>query len=194
MNSTKWLLEFTPSLEDGQIFNLYHHRNSPTLRKQYFIGQIITTVIVFAGIFLLFYLITNISPGPTPPEVIYSFSCLAFILAAFIFFYYPHGYKNKIFKDTEKLYNETDGGYVSEKCTMLVNSDGLQVTSKTGEGKLEWGSMDKIVVNNDYIYIYVNAVDAIIIPERAFSSDDERHDFIDYIQPVRTEASGLSIG
>jgi hypothetical protein len=182
---TKWVLEFTPSLEDAQIFHLYHAHNSPTLRRQYLVGRIIITAVALIGFLLFFYFVTTTSPAapnPPPAKIVYSFSLLALLLATFVFFYYPEGYKNKIFKDTEKLYNEGKEGFVPQKCTLSFDESEIHSVSEIGEGKIIWTSVDKIIVNEDYIYIYISAVNAIIIPKRAFSDDRQRNDFIDYIQ------------
>ena len=186
----RWVLKFTPSLEDNQAFILYHHRNSPTLRKQYLTGQIVSALMVSSSVFFCFYLISTISPradGPPSPEALFSFFFLAAFTAFIVFVFYPSSYKHKLMKNVEKLLNEQDVEYTPKECTISFSDNEIKSSSETGEGKIYWDSIDRVVIDGEYIYLYLNTANAIIIPKRAFTDDKQRNEFIDYVNENCTD-------
>ena len=182
----EWVLKFTPSIEDGQAFYLYHHKHSPALRKQALTGQIVTTLVVFFGIILLFSFIYSTGPdtGSLSPNIILSIFLLALFLAGATFAFYPQAYISKIMKNAEKLHNERDGGYEPTECILMFSDSEIEVNSDVGESKIRWDAIEKIIIDGDYIYLYLDAVNAIIIPKRAFSDDAQHKEFIDHIEKV----------
>jgi hypothetical protein len=185
-NSAKWILEFTPSIEDTKDFVAYYLQNSPIQRKKHLVEGIIAGSAVLFGVFSCLYIVGDISPAktrePTMDHLI-GLGILALVLGLIVFLLYPENRKKQILKNVEKVCNE-DSGYTPHKCALSLGENEIRATSETGEGMIRWEAIDKIVVNGDYIYLDRGGMNAIIIPRRAFADDEQRNECIEYIKRI----------
>ena len=62
---------------------------------------------------------------------------------------------------------------------LVISKDGLEEMVEGGQRVLyEWEDIINIVMEKNYIYIYVDAIRAVIVPMRVFSSNDDCHVFL----------------
>ena len=62
---------------------------------------------------------------------------------------------------------------------LVMSKDGLEEMVEGGQRVLyEWEDIINIVMEKNYIYIYVDAIRAVIVPMRVFSSNDDCHVFL----------------
>jgi hypothetical protein len=60
---------------------------------------------------------------------------------------------------------------------LTLGSDGITSESQYGRSELKWNAIQKAVRTRSYIFIYLMQHGAIVIPRRAFSTNDEREQF-----------------
>ena len=60
---------------------------------------------------------------------------------------------------------------------ITLGSDGITSESQYGHSELKWNAMQKAVRTRSYIFIYLMQHGAIVIPRRAFNSNDESEQF-----------------
>jgi len=167
-------LQYEITLDDLVTFNKYHIRHSPTCRRSYWwnlVGMIVAFVLVAVLVGALY---------GTPIAT-------AIHLAILLPLSWPLWhliYRVTVARRLRKLYREGENRGLAGIHLIRIDAEGLAGTSQAGESKLKWVIVERIVEDNNHLYIYVSAVSAIVIPKRAFQ--DEHH-----IQAFRDEARRL---
>jgi hypothetical protein len=139
-NSDKWILEFTPSIEDSQDFMAYYLENSPKLRKKYLVEGLVTGCVVLFGVFSCLYIAADTSPakkGELTVEQLIGLGMFAFVIGLAVFILYPENRKKQIIKNLEKISDE-DSGQTPHKWTLSLNEGEIRITSETSAGMLRW--------------------------------------------------------
>ena len=54
--------------------------------------------------------------------------------------------------------------------------------SKSTETRVKYASLDKVCEDNNAVYIYMNAIQAIVIPRRAFEDEAQKAEFLTFIR------------
>lgn len=64
---------------------------------------------------------------------------------------------------------------------ILLNENHITYLTPSSEKKFIWSSVTKVVVTNEYIFIFLTSISGIQIPFRGFNSSKEKDEFINYI-------------
>lgn len=157
-------IEYQITLEDLVDFNLYHYKNSPAMRRSILSMKMAFAVTIILIAPLILYFLDEISFLISVPVL----AVLAFI-SAFIW-PLPRVIERSIEKQAVKLYAEGKKD-ATGKHTMTLTPDGIIETGEHGEQRIKWGGVEKITVNEKYIFIYISSIQAFIVPRTSF--DDE---------------------
>ena len=173
------IVEYERTLEDLVEFNLFHIAHSPSLQRQILLWRVffalLTVFLSLGGIYFLD------SDGHLT-----SFAyILSMIAGAAIFFIYPFLNRVSIIRRTQKLLSEGDNEAVLGPQTITVSPEGLFCKTRVSESTLKWSSIVKVAEDDDYIFVYIGAVNAVIIPKEAFSTDEAEQGFLDLIDTNR---------
>jgi hypothetical protein len=175
------IVEYERTLEDLVEFNLFHIAHSPSLQRQILLWRIffaLLTTFLSLGVIYLFDSDKNLT----------SFAYIISIIGGIvIFFMYPSLNRTNIIRRTRKLLSEGDNRAIIGHQTITVLPEGLFCKTSAGESRLNWIAIDKIVQNDDYIFLYTGAVNAIIIPKEAFPTDEAEQKFLDFIDAKYSE-------
>jgi uncharacterized membrane protein YqaE (UPF0057 family) len=74
------------------------------------------------------------------------------------------------------------GNYDFNNNTVNVESDYVELISKTGTMKWYWNSISNIESIEGIIYIFNQQFQVITIPERAFENKEQSYEFIEYVK------------
>jgi len=176
-------IEFERTEEDMVEFNLFHIDRSPTIRKQLLVTQIVMAVLIFVMAMSVAYLRTRYLPA-----ISYIVGAIFSMGACLV---YPSIYKWSITRQARKLFREGSNKSLLGRHELNLSPDGVHYTTISSESKINWSSIEKVVQNDKYVFMYIGAINAIVVPKTAFASSKEQIKFLDY---VNSDVSQVSRG
>lgn len=166
------ILEYEFNKQDYIDYNLYHIHNSPTLKKSLFIQRFIVPII-----FLVFPLLLQFIGDDIPFwywSVLFSITFILWII------FFPRIHEKTMIKRVSKLLNEGKNNNIFGKHMLSISDDGIYGKTEASESK--WKHVEKVVETENHILVYVSSISAIIVPKRAFSSNEQKGRFLDEVK------------
>lgn len=80
----------------------------------------------------------------------------------------------------------------STASTVMFDENCIHEITQSSESKTDYSLVEKIVTVSNAVYVYFSAVQAYIIPERCFSSEEEKQAFINFLKENTKAAVLLS--
>lgn len=169
-------LEYTLTEQDYINFNLSFAETSDTVRKSMRKGQI-TGLIMFL---ILPFVLKNVSTLP------FAYGMGIFgTLALLWFFFLPAFLKKNTIKQVKKMLQEKGDNFLGKK-TLELRPDGIMTRGVEDETLTAYKAIEDITEYKGGVYLYTGPFSAIMINPSAFSSDQQRQDFI---RELRTKAN-----
>ncbi|MBS2967568.1 YcxB family protein [Metabacillus sp. KIGAM252] len=164
--------QYELTFEDYAAFNLHYVKESKTAMQSFWIQRIIGPVI-----FLSFPFVFSWGKDDFLPMFI-----VFLILAAAWFFLYPK-YFFKAFKGRiKKFMQEGSNGKILGEHTLILDDSGLTDISESGKHSTSWESAEKAVELKEHYLIYINSMQACIIPKRSFKNEAQLGEFKRYFE------------
>jgi len=69
--------------------------------------------------------------------------------------------------------------------TITLEDEYIKKVTEWGESRYKYASVEKMAVSGDFAYIYINAVQALIIPLRVFENEERKKEFLNLIHEKR---------
>lgn len=158
-------IEYRIERKDIEAYYQYHFHSSPSVRRSYEMGYVWQTT----GFIALFILFAN-------KEDIWSVFSWMIAFIGCILLYRFSAYRN-IKESVERFEKEGRNKGIWGRNRLTLNEDEMLETSAIGESRTLWTGVERIAQNKDYIFIYITAVSAFIIPKRAFKDNQEAEGF-----------------
>ncbi|MFN8387301.1 MAG: YcxB family protein [Anaerolineales bacterium] len=177
-------IEFERTEEDMVEFNLFHINHSPTIKRQLFAAQITMAVLIFIASMYIVYLQTRYLP-------VISYVAGA-VLSIGVGLIYPYIYKQRTIKQARKLFREGSNKSLLGRHEMQLSPDGIRYKTIASESKTNWSSIEKVLQNDKFIFMYIGAINAFVVPKSAFASSEKQKEFLDYVNSNVNQASRSS--
>jgi hypothetical protein len=177
-------LQYDLTVDDLVAFNKHHIWHSPTCRRSYYwnlIGGIVTGLLV-AILIGVFY-------GTPEWTLLY---CA--ILVPLCWLFWRVYYRVAMARRLRKLYREGENRGLAGAHVLITDDEGFTSKGQMGEGKLKWAVVERTVEDKDYLYVYISAVSALIIPKRAFRDEQHMRAFLDEARRLKAEADEAQAG
>lgn len=159
--------QLTPEAMIG--FNMYVFSTSPTLRVQNNRNRIIAVSITVVLCFIIFVDMN---------ELLIANIVIILLTALFTFFIYNPIAQRLQRRAIQKLIkNESSKQFFTER-TLTLYPDHIQTISEMGENKMSWKAIKDITIVPEYAYLFVDTLQAVVIPKRAFPDHDAFDAFI----------------
>lgn len=158
--------EYELSKDDLRAFNLYHHSHSPTARRQYFRSWFVPAFVwlmVCAG---LWYLADR--ERGTPLRTFLDLSPLFAGIPIYLI-YFPWAYRRKLHKIIDGMVSEGRNKLLFSRHTVVLSAGCVTESGEFGQTSTVWRAVERVVRTDNYLFIYLNALAAIIVPRRAFT-------------------------
>nr|WP_272507525.1 YcxB family protein [Clostridium aestuarii] len=84
------------------------------------------------------------------------------------------------------MFNEGKNVNILGSRSLSVTEEGITSVNNSGESKTNWSSVEKITETKKHIYIYISAINAYIIPVRAFKNENEKGEFLNILKQYTT--------
>jgi hypothetical protein len=105
------------------------------------------------------------------------------IVFIFWIIFFPKVFKKSYIKRIKKLLDEGKNSYMFGKNILTLIEDGIIVKTEAIESK--YSHIEKAVVTDKHILIYISAVSAIIIPISCFDTVEDKSTFIKMLEKYR---------
>lgn len=158
-------IEFTLTPQDIVAFNRYHYMNSPALRRSYWRGFLWGAVAAIM-LFIMF------SGWKSWWNALFP---VLFLLIYMILF--PLSVRRNINALGRRMQTEGKNRGVWGKHYIRIDEQELFEKTDVGESRWRWIGIERVVENNEYIFIYVSTTSAHAIPKRCFSSSEQAEAF-----------------
>jgi len=168
-------VEYEITKDDLSAFHLYHHRHSPTARRQYLRSWFLPAFVWLLVCSGIWYLADRERGTPlrTFLDLLPLFSGVPLQLL-----YFPWAYRRKLRKIIEGMVSEGQNRGVFSRHRVTISPEGVTESCEHGQTSTAWRAIERVASAGEHAYIYTNAVAAIIVPRRAFASPTEFDEFV----------------
>ncbi len=174
-------IDFEIWREDLVAFTLFHHRNSPVTRRQRHIAMFAICLIFSCILAIVVYFALQ------TPE--YWVIAVALVIAvAFVLVRYPQIHERQLRRLAERMYGEGRNLMVFGPRRVGLTPQFVNSSSPYTQSVTRWVAIEKIVVSADALYLYNSAVSSVMVPRRAFTSDDHFQTFVHAAQEFHVRA------
>ena len=105
---------------------------------------------------------------------------------------YPYIYRKNVIRQARKLFKEGSNKSLIGRQEMRLSPDGIHYKTVASESNLNWSSIDKVLQNDKYIFMYIGAINALVVPKSAFASSRQQKEFLDYVNSNAGQLSKTS--
>ncbi len=174
-------IDFEIWRDDLVAFTLFHHRHSPSTRGQMrmamlAVGFIFSIILVFVVGFAL-----------QSPELWLLAAAIVIALIVVLPFYGRiHEYRLK--EIVERMYGEGRNLLIYGPRRVSLSPQFLNSSSPYTQSVTRWVAIERVVVSADAVYIYNSGVSSVVVPRRAFTSDDHFQTFVHTAQEFHAGA------
>jgi len=166
-------------------FNIYHVRSSPSWRR----SRIVWGVVLPLGMFAVLAA-TGYGEGGW-------FSLVwAAIPPGLLMLWINGGEEGRLRRSARKMYAEGQNRGVGELEWLEATEAGLIAVDELSEGRFDWRMVERVVNTADYLFIYVSAVKAVIVPKLRVTEGDVGafvREVEERVRAVQPETAGLIV-
>lgn len=162
-------VKYSITEEDYINYYTYAMWDAPDRKKariKYYLRQLlinggIIAILLFTGIFRF------------QPLYLYAYGGILLLSAAGQIFYA----RNNIKKQAEKITANQSNRFIFLEIYAEINETGILQKDEVSEIKYQWGAFIKKQENDDYYFLFINSIQAIIFPKRIFKTAEEKMKF-----------------
>lgn len=149
-------------------FNLHHAKHSPSVKKSFKLQRFL---VPFLLLFIPFVL------GKGSDKLFISIYVLLAILWAI---FYPKFFYGFMKKRIVQMISESDNTELFGLHNLQLSVKGIHDHTINGDYSKTWNVVEKIEESNKNIFIYIGALEAIIIPKKEFTNETEKKSFLQF--------------
>jgi len=167
--------EYEITHDDLSAFNLYHNRHSPTARRHYLRSWLLPPLIWLLVCAIIVYLAGRQRGTPLRSflDLLPLFSGIPLYLL-----YFPWAYRRKLRKIIAGMVGEGHNRGLFGRHRVTISPEGVNDWSEHSQTSRTWRAVERVAASDDYVYLYVSALTAIIIPARAFADRSKFKEFV----------------
>ena len=159
-------LKYSITKEDYVNFYTYIMWDAPGKRKkrQMFYAKQSVPILIF----LLAFYYTGLFDRPGKFILLIGGFLMITTLLSFI------GVRTNTMKQAESIAENPENDSIFNELNVVASETGLLIKNDLKETKYQWASIIKKLESRNYYFLFHNAMEAIIIPKRAFSNEEEK--------------------
>lgn len=154
-------IRFDLTMDDLLAFNRYHFMNSPAYRSSLIVGMAMVSILPLG---LTLFLIYN---GRLPRLPVIAFGCGLTLFSMFGFY---RRFPSAIDRTTRRMFGNDQSLFGPHE--LEIEDEWLVERTDINASRQAWRGIQKIVETDDYVFIYLSAATAHVIPKAAVTSGD----------------------
>jgi hypothetical protein len=162
------ILQYKLTKEDLYNFNFYVGWQAPERKKfriKYYLKTILSALI---GIFIGSFIIAEGEPSA-------SFIFICIVLGLLIGFLAAHIGSHALYKrKIEKFIVDPNNANLLAKTELVISDNGILNRDEYSEVSYNWNAIIRKAETKDYIYLFLNSIQAIVIPKKLLGNDEEK--------------------
>lgn len=168
------MIQYQLNKEDFKAFNLYHYYHSPTTRKQYYRSWFMPIVIWLIFFVIIWYF--SLTDESTPLRGLLDLSPLLVFVPLYLV-YYPFAFRRRFTKIVKSMFDDGRNVIFLGDKKVSISETGIDDIGEYSSTSIKWPAIERVVLFKEYIFVYTSSTEGIIIPARAFSTDEEFNSF-----------------
>jgi hypothetical protein len=176
-------LEFDLTKEDVIAFNMYHYAHSPSVRRKKWIN-LVWVIVVLVSVCVLAAIAVERSGGSA------DFLWTLLVSIPIYIACYPYLLRRAQRKVVERLIAEGQNRDQFGKKQVTITPIEITAAGELTSTTVRWKAVERIEVVEAYAYVYFSALQAVIVPRRAFSSDTEFSAWVETARKYITDERG----
>jgi hypothetical protein len=170
-------IRFQTTIDHLIAFNRFHLENSPAWRGQQFIQSTLWSILVLSWSVLLFVTVVprQVVVDNHVLTIVLIVTCLGLAIGTFFFIRWRMTANSEWIM--RKLLAEGSNRTILGWCEVSLTGNRLFVKRELLDGSFELRAIEKVATTDDYAFVYVSSVSAVVIPLRLFPEDEYR-DFV----------------
>lgn len=165
-------IDYSLTKEDYINFNVFHMDYSKTMRNSIFVQRYLISLVF---LIVPFFLSAN---SQIPFWYWFAVFCITYILWVVFYKRYAIYFLRK--RVARMLDEGKNDGLLGAR-SLSLNENGIASSSAATETKHAWDTVVSVAATDEYIYIYVGAVMAYIVPTRVFAGDEQKTEFLNMV-------------
>lgn len=155
-------IKYKLDTEDFINFNLYHIEFNEAIKKQLQKQRIVGSVLILLVGLVMAYFAKN-------SQMIIAVAMI--LMAGFWYLNFPRTVQGRIRKSTEKGIKNGQLANLLHEITINISEDGVEESNEETTFNTKWENIKQYVTINNYLYLFLENNNAILIPKRALDID-----------------------
>lgn len=172
-----FIFNYNLNEQDYIRFNYYVYYNDKSTKETYNIFKFKLPVAIWILFTIYFVLYGNLK--------MFAIITISYLIFWLIFMFFLGFTFEKYIKKIVKITVENDkkNGTLPYDTINKVNFNENEIIEELPNKKniLKYEVIEKIIISNDYYYIFLNSIEAIIIPNKAVKTKKEKEKFYDFL-------------
>ena len=147
--------------EDVVAYNLYHAAHSPAIRRLQ--SRAVSLIFVVWALLLAALVLCSDEPLDTA-KAIWPLLLGPLLFLLLMKFWAPRHTKNAVRGMLDE--GENKGIYGEHK--IVLSPEGISESNTVQHTATSWNAVERVVVTDQHVFVYISAVSAVIAPRRAF--------------------------
>jgi hypothetical protein len=163
-------IEYELRLDDLVAFNVFHNRTSLAARRQYLLG-LWTFPVMWTMLCVIIWRLADHERG----EPLQTFLALLplFCGGPLHLLLYPWRYRRKLRRIVKGMVAEGHNRGILGRRSLLLGPEGIVERTEQRTATYQWSGIERHVLYEVHLFIYTSALDAIVVPKRAFASQGD---------------------
>lgn len=170
------IVEYELAPSDFVAFTVHHHRHSPASLRQYYRAVFVPPAIWLTVWLILWY--TSIDAEHSSWDSFRALLPLLWFLPLYPLVYRWLYHRNMV-KIANRMCREGNNRGLFSLQKAEISAEGVANSSAFDQTMTTWAAVERVSRDCEHIYIYVNALMAVIIPRRAFATELEFDGFVE---------------
>ena len=164
-------IEYKNNLDDLLKFNIYNFKNSKNTKRNILNGRIFALVFTIITVLYSFFSL----------EFQYSIIIISLSITVSLlwFFFFPFFYTNSVNAETKTKYKKNE---IIAELKINFCEGFFELFQKNQNRKYDNQAIDKIIILQRYIYLYLKDTNHLIIPLSIFKSESELIELLHYLE------------
>lgn len=163
-------LKYTVTEQDFVDYNMDFVDNDKGTQQMIHRTQLMMVLLVIAGGTALMFMMNSLS----------AVSIAVYLaLAVGLYFYLPMEFKRKVRKNVHRTICNSNNKEICGEKTLTITEDSVNLKGENEDSTYTFEAFDRVAVGARQLFLHLDDITALIVPNTAFADDAERRAFVE---------------